>query len=108
MKKELFKSYDFIVEIDEKWYSAQEFRTIVDYENILSGRELDETVLLDTLVYDRWNMVMPMTKRARLLMDDGYGVIKECGRFKQKLYFGSRQDQDDDYVVDPRNSKGKY
>ena len=108
MQKQLFKPYDFIVEIDGKWYSAQEFRTIVDYENILSGRELENPPLLDALVYDRWNMVMPITKRARLLMDDGEGVIKECGRFKQKVYFGTRQDQDDDYVADPRNSKGKY
>jgi hypothetical protein len=107
MKKE-FKPHDFIVEIGEKWYTAQEFRTIVDYENILSGRELEETVLLDTLVYDRWNMVMPMTKRARLLMDDGTGEIKECGRFKYKIAFPSRQELDNDYVVDPRNSKGKY
>jgi hypothetical protein len=107
MKKE-FKPYDFIVEISEKWYTAQEFRTIVDYENILSGRELEETVLLDTLVYDRWNMVMPMTKRARLLMDDGTGEIKECDRFKYKINFNTRQELDDDYVVDPRNSKGKY
>jgi hypothetical protein len=107
MKKE-FKPTDFIVELGEKWYTAQEFRVIVDYENILSGRELEETVLLDTLVYDRWNMVMPITKRARLLMDDGTGVIKECGRFKYKVNFNSRQELDDDYVVDPRNSKGKY
>jgi hypothetical protein len=105
MKKEEFKSYDFIVEIDDKWYSAQEFRVIVDYENILSGRELEETVLLDTLVYDRWNMVMPMTKRARLLMDDGTGEIKECGRFKYKVNFNTKEV---DPIPDPRNSKGKY
>ena len=105
MKKEEFKSYDFIVEIDDKWYSAQEFRTIVDYENILSGRELDETVLLDTLVYDRWNMVMPVTKRARLLMDNGSGEIKECGRFKYKVNFSNKES---DPIPDPRNSKGKY
>lgn len=105
MKKEEFKSYDFIVEIGEKWYSAQEFRTIVDYENILSGRELDETVLLDTLVYDRWNMVMPISKQARLLMDDGSGEIKECGRFKYKINFSNKVS---DPIPDPRNSKGKY
>jgi hypothetical protein len=108
MKKE-FKYTDFIVEIDKKWYTAQEFRVIVAYENILSGRELEETVLLDTLVYDRWNMVMPMTKRARLLMDDGTGVIKECGRFKYKVNFSSREDVGaDGWCADPRNSKGKY
>jgi hypothetical protein len=54
-------------------------------------------------------MVMPMTKRARLLMDDGTGVIKECGRFKYKVNFSSREDIGaDGWCADQRNSKGKY
>jgi hypothetical protein len=105
MEKTVFKQFDFIVEIDDKWYSSTEFRTLVDYENILSGRDLDDTLMLDELVYDRWNMVMPMCKQARLLMDDGDG-IKECGRFKRKIHFASPKNVD--YIADPRNSKGKY
>lgn len=88
----------FTIVIDDQTYTSDEFRTLCKYNDVVLSVYSDG--MLDSLV-SLWNTIMPISKSAKLLFDG-----EESQGFKRKIYFTS--EKDDDFIADPRNSKGKY
>ena len=92
MKKDM---YGFTVKLRDKEFTAEQFRTLCEYESVTLSIYSDG--LLDDLIA-QWNMVMPISSRAELYFDGE----KSTG-FKRAVSFSNRTY---DPIPDPRNSKG--
>lgn len=88
----------FTIVINDQNYTSDEFRALCKYHDVVLSVYSDG--MLDSLV-SLWNTIMPISKSAKLLFDG-----EESQGFKRKIYFTS--EKDDDFIADPRNSKGKY